>query len=690
MAVQIQYRRGTAAQWTSVNPILAQGEPGYEYDTGKFKVGNGVQAWNLLPYSSGIQGIQGLTGPQGIQGIQGPVGPIGPTGLTGATGATGATGPTGPVGPKGDKGDTGNTGPQGPIGLTGATGPVGPQGPTGLTGPKGDTGDTGPVGLTGPTGPTGATGATGPIGPQGVKGDTGDTGPVGPQGPIGLTGPQGPQGVKGDTGDTGPTGATGPIGPTGATGATGATGPQGPAGLDGKSVLNGVGAPGSTIGVDGDFYIDTATEDIYGPKTAGVWGPPTSLIGSVGSVDLDDLTDVVITSPEEFQSLVYNGTSWVNQHASVVTYVRNAETTTLTTGTVVYLFGATGDHATVKRADNDADATSSKTVGLVAANIVASGNGPVVTRGYVDGIDLSVGYTAGDVLWLGEDGGFTKVKPHSPEHLVFIGVVVRATNNGIIYVATQNGYELDELHNVSATTPANGQSLTWDSSQSLWTSQQVIPAGSVQMFAGSTVPAGWLLCNGAAVSRTGANAALFAAIGVTYGAGDGSTTFNLPDMRSRMPIGAGTGTGLTNRALGTAGGGESKTINSANLPTHTHAIDHDHPAATSGTESADHTHSGSTSGVSANHLHAVGFNFVARAAGSSAFAGSDGTFTFSMNSGLQSADHGHSFGTGGRSAAHTHSTDLANFTGSSGNGGFANTPLDVVNPFLSLNFIIKV
>ena len=113
---------------------------------------------------------------------------------------------------------------------------------------------------------------------------------------------------------------------------------------------------------------------------------------------LDGIGDVIITSAEEFQSLVYDGTNWVNKYASTVTYVRNAESTTLTTGTVVYLFGATGDHASVKRADNDSDTTSSKTVGLVAANIASAQNGPVITRGYVDGIDLSSGYSQGDIL----------------------------------------------------------------------------------------------------------------------------------------------------------------------------------------------------------------------------------------------------------------------------------------------------
>ena len=59
MPIQIQYRRGTAAQWTSSNPLLAAGEPGYETDTGKFKVGDGSTYWNSLGYSSGATGPTG-------------------------------------------------------------------------------------------------------------------------------------------------------------------------------------------------------------------------------------------------------------------------------------------------------------------------------------------------------------------------------------------------------------------------------------------------------------------------------------------------------------------------------------------------------------------------------------------------------------------------------------------------------
>lgn len=81
MATKIQFRRGTAAQWSSANPVLAEGELGLEIDTDKMKLGNGVQAWNSRPYANagpaGPQGPQGDTGSQGPQGNTGPQGPPG-------------------------------------------------------------------------------------------------------------------------------------------------------------------------------------------------------------------------------------------------------------------------------------------------------------------------------------------------------------------------------------------------------------------------------------------------------------------------------------------------------------------------------------------------------------------------------------------------------------------------------------
>lgn len=107
------------------------------------------------------------------------------------------------------------------------------------------------------------------------------------------------------------------------------------------------------------------------------------------------------------------------------------------------------------------------------------------------------------------------------------------------------------------------------------------PAGSVIAYAGSTAPSGWLLLFGQNISRT-TYAALFSVIGTTYGAGDGSTTFTLPDLRGRAVAGkddmGGTSanrlTGLTDGVdgdvLGGTGGLQSTTLTEAQLPAHTH------------------------------------------------------------------------------------------------------------------------
>ena len=117
------------------------------------------------------------------------------------------------------------------------------------------------------------------------------------------------------------------------------------------------------------------------------------------------------------------------------------------------------------------------------------------------------------------------------------------------------------------------------------TSVPAVPVGSMQAFAGSSAPTGWLLCNGTTASRT-TYSNLFSVIGTTYGVGDGSTTFGLPDMRGRVPMGAGTGnqqggtgsgviTGGTALAARTAGqfGGDER------LHSHSHDIQRSNIAA---------------------------------------------------------------------------------------------------------------
>lgn len=92
MTTTIQFRRGTAAQWTSANTLLAQGELGLELDTGKFKVGDGLTYWNNLSYSSGQVGPQGAQGAAGISGTQGAQGARGFQGVAGGLGPQGISG----------------------------------------------------------------------------------------------------------------------------------------------------------------------------------------------------------------------------------------------------------------------------------------------------------------------------------------------------------------------------------------------------------------------------------------------------------------------------------------------------------------------------------------------------------------------------------------------------------------------
>lgn len=168
---QIQVRRDVSSDWTAINPVLALGEPGLETDTLKLKFGDGVTAWNSLPYLT--QGVKGDKGDRGYTGSDGLKGSPGNDGAPGATGQTGLPGSVGATGAKGDKGDTGTTGQ---------------NGTNGAKGEKGDTGDTGATGATGSPGLTGSQGQQGIQGDQGIQGEQGDPGEGLPVG--GTTGQQ--------------------------------------------------------------------------------------------------------------------------------------------------------------------------------------------------------------------------------------------------------------------------------------------------------------------------------------------------------------------------------------------------------------------------------------------------------------------------------------------------------------------
>jgi len=198
-------------------------------------------------------------------------------------------------------------------------------------------------------------------------------------------------------------------------------------------------------------------------------------------------------------------------------YVRSAESVTINKGQPVYLYQATGNRASVKLAYNTGDATSATTFGLAAESIAPNQAGFIVCQGVLDGLNTGA-YNEGDILYLGATAGsLTATKPKAPNHMVYIGVVERANNgNGQIYVKVQNGYELDEIHDVQINSPANGQLIIYDASTNLWK-----------------------------------NANITAGTGITVTNGAGTITISAPEVGTVTSIA--TGTGLTGGTITSSG-----------------------------------------------------------------------------------------------------------------------------------------
>jgi len=159
---------------------------------------------------------------------------------------------------------------------------------------------------------------------------------------------------------------------------------------------------------------------------------------------------------------------------TLISYVTNAESVTITKGQPVYAFGGQGDRLKVKLAYNTSDATSAQTVGLVlSSSIGANQKGFIIVNGLLDGLSIlpTSTFADGDAIYLGATAGsITKVKPKAPNHLVYLGFVTTASNGsaGRMYVRVQNGYEMDELHDVAISSLTNGQILQYESATSLW------------------------------------------------------------------------------------------------------------------------------------------------------------------------------------------------------------------------------
>ena len=167
-------------------------------------------------------------------------------------------------------------------------------------------------------------------------------------------------------------------------------------------------------------------------------------------------------------------TSQVAGARSLYAEVRNQSGSAIAKGMPVYIVGSQGASGKllIQAASNLSEASSSKTIGLTTSAIANNSNGQVITFGLLEEIN-TVGAVDGDPVWLGSNGakiyGLTN-KPSAPNHLVYLGAVVRGgqANTGSMSVTIQNGFELKELHDVSVQSPATGDTIRYNATTTLW------------------------------------------------------------------------------------------------------------------------------------------------------------------------------------------------------------------------------
>jgi hypothetical protein len=222
--------------------------------------------------------------------------------------------------------------------------------------------------------------------------------------------------------------------------------------------------------------------DVVGPASS-VDGDVVLFDGTTGKL----IKDSGVAFTDVMQKSVYDtDNSGVVDKAEGITILgRNSTGATLYKGSIVYISGSTGNRPNFTLSRANAESTSAGTFGMILADMPNNTDGYVMCAGFVDNLDTrttaphpitAVTLADGDKLYLDPNnaGYVTNVKPSAPNHLVYIGVVTRTSpTNGTIVLRIQNGYELDELHDVAIATPTNNDILTYESSTTLWKNKTI-------------------------------------------------------------------------------------------------------------------------------------------------------------------------------------------------------------------------
>jgi hypothetical protein len=278
--------------------------------------------------------------------------------------------------------------------------------------------------------------------------------------------------------------------------------------------------------------IQASWSDIDTAPVTSVFGRTGDVVAAEGDYNLNQLGDVTITTATNGQVLKYNGTAWVNaadasgltsvgvsmpsafnvsgspltsngtiaitgagttsqyirgdgslatfpsvasEAKTLIREVYNKTGETLAKGTVVYINGGQGNLPTVTKAIATTDESSAQTFGFVQSDITNMNNGFVVVAGGIDNLNTQA-YPEGTALYLSPTtaGLWTSTKPYAPNHIVYLGTIVRShPTQGVIEVNISNGWELDELHNVSARFPSNKDGLFYNSTNSIWENKSI-------------------------------------------------------------------------------------------------------------------------------------------------------------------------------------------------------------------------